>query len=523
MKKWMALLLALCLLLTLVACGGERDEVDRPDHDRDDKTESTGGKEEAGISLEEDILMGMDSGVELGTPEQPLDPEQIYANLTYTPEMFCGEYRMLGGDKAAKEMAKTLDTFELTRDGETKEYPILPYRIEAGDDTLGHWITRIKGYNWCRVYFMRPYGDGDYTLDYFFCAYTVEGNRLTLNPIDHFLVDTENNHITYAMTEVFLTYEFSFRGRTLTLSRDGKSVTMHTGMDVYEDTPYINIEAYLSGDRSLDGMKELLFGYYGEGSDVVRVHLLGEDYSSSDACGKMEANGLLTFSVLMGEKVKTYQFVYFYCGEDGLVLTDGTNTYYYNHSWYTYLKGDLSANVTDENAGKLEELPQDKLEEIIEKKDNLVEDLTAAFADAGITVTVNAATGELAMDASILFGGDSSELTDAGKEFLDKFVTVYASIISNEKYAGFVEKTLVEGHTAKLADSTYESGLPLSQERADKVKEYCANAQSALADSLEAVGMSCSKPIYNEDGSVNLQASRRVSFKFIIRLEELEN
>ncbi len=511
MKKWIALALVLCLLLSLAACGDKEQ----------DRDEAGGGQQgAAGVDLEADILMGTDSGVTLGTPEKALDPEQIYANLTYTPEMFCGNYRMLGGDTAAKEAAKTLSTFELTRDGETKEYPILPYRIETGDDTLNHWVTRIKGYNWCRVYFMRPYGEGDYILDYFFCAYTVEGDKLTLNPIDHFEVDAENNHITYAMTEVFLTYEFSFRGRTLTLSRDGKSVTMHTGLNSSDDTPFISIEAYLSGDRSLDGMKELLFGYYGQGSDVVRVHLLGEDFSSSDACGKMEANGLLTFSVLFGEEVKTYQFVYFYCGADGLVLTDGTDTYYYNHSWYTYLKGDLSANVTDENAGKLEELPQDKLEDIVEKKDNLMEDLTVAFANAGIAVTVNAATGELALDASILFGGDSSELTDAGKEFLDKFVAVYASIIGNEKYAGFVEKTLVEGHTAKLADSTFESGLPLSQERADKVKEYCANAQSSLADSLEAVGMSCSKPIYNEDGSVNLQASRRVSFKFIINLEQ---
>ena len=33
------------------------------------------------------------------------------------------------------------------------------------------------------------------------------------------------------------------------------------------------------------------------------------------------------------------------------------------------------------------------------------------------------------MDATVLFGGDSAELTSEGKEFLNKFLKAYTSII----------------------------------------------------------------------------------------------
>lgn len=48
---------------------------------------------------------------------------------------------------------------------------------------------------------------------------------------------------------------------------------------------------------------------------------------------------------------------------------------------------------------------------------------------------------------------------------------------------------------------------PLSNESQGKDK---------VASSPEAIGYSCSKPIYNLDGSANLESSRRVSFRFVI-------
>ncbi len=517
LKKIISLFLILGLLLSLAACGsdaGRDDDSNRPGNG------GNGGNAGEAADLSADILMAQEGAVSLGTPEVTLDPQQVYDNLTYIPEMFYGHYRLLGGEDVAKDQAADLDTMKLTIEGEESEVCVLPFRMDAGPNTLGHWVTRITGYNWCRMYYMCLDANDQYYLDYWYCAYTVEGNTVTLNPIASWVVDEESNSISYSMSDEFITYEFSFRGRELTLSAGDDSVTMYTGLDVYDDLPYISVDAYLSGSHALLGIEEFGFAHYEEGDDGYAYVETRDGYSTNNLSAKMEANGLLTVSIPWeDETVTTVQLVYFYCGNDGLVLTDGTNTYCYNYDWHTFVHGSVSANVTQEDQEILDQLPEAEVEDIFEKKDDLLADLTAAFADAGISVTVNEATGELAMDASMLFGGDSAELTDEGKAFLDTFVAVYASIINNEKYDGFVAKTLVEGHTAKLANSTYESGLPLSQERADAVTAYCAGVESSLADTLEAVGMSCSVPIYAADGTVDLAASRRVSFKFIINLQ----
>jgi len=237
----------------------------------------------------------------------------------------------------------------------------------------------------------------------------------------------------------------------------------------------------------------------------------------------LQENGLFTFTVPVEGNSKTYQFVYFYNHNDGLVLTDGTNTYYYNLDYTGYHKRDINKYISEEQEGMLDSIDENELKQIVEKKEDLLTELAQAFDNAGITVNIDSANGELAVDSSILFGGDSSELTDDGKAFLNSFIEIYTSIAFSDNYNGFISKTIIEGHTAPLQGSTYESGLALSQERADVVMNYCLSDEtnvdtSVLAESLEAVGMSNSKPIMDNDGNVNLEASRRVSFKFIINI-----
>lgn len=165
-----------------------------------------------------------------------------------------------------------------------------------------------------------------------------------------------------------------------------------------------------------------------------------------------------------------------------------------------------------------------QLEEVAAKKANLFNDLIAAFKTEGINVTVNTENGEISLDSSVLFGGDSSELTAEGKSFLNKFIKAYTSVVYSEKYNGFISKTMVEGHTAPVEGSTYASGLQLSQERATNVKNYCLSEEtnvnvSGIADTFEDVGYSNSQPVYDADGNVDMAASRRVSFRFLVNIE----
>ena len=161
------------------------------------------------------------------------------------------------------------------------------------------------------------------------------------------------------------------------------------------------------------------------------------------------------------------------------------------------------------------------LKDLYQKREDVFSQFEANFKKEGISITIDRATGEIALDSSVLFGGDSSEITADGKKLLDKFMQVYVDVLSDSKYTGFIKKLMVEGHTAPVAGSSYDEGYPLSKERAEKVEAYCASSQNGakvkeLSKEIEAIGYSNSKPIFNRDGTANMEASRRVSFRFII-------
>lgn len=189
----------------------------------------------------------------------------------------------------------------------------------------------------------------------------------------------------------------------------------------------------------------------------------------------------------------------------------------YNTLLYVYAKYDGGADIYAVLGGK-------QVLSMEEKKENLLEDLVAAFKAAGISVTVNEETGEIFMDSSVLFGGDSAALTAEGKAFLNKFIKAYTSIVFSDKYDGFISRTMVEGHIAPVAGSTYQSGLQLSEERAKNVMNYCLSAEAGvdtakLANTLQAIGFSNSKPIIKADGSIDMDASRRVTFRFVVDVQ----
>ncbi len=184
------------------------------------------------------------------------------------------------------------------------------------------------------------------------------------------------------------------------------------------------------------------------------------------------------------------------------------------------LEAILGDNVVVED---LDNVDLDKLQAAVEARALMLTDLELAFLEKNITVTMDDVTGEIAFDSAVLFGGDSAELTDDGKTFLNDFMTTYASVVSAAAYDDVVDTIMIEGHTAPLAGSTYESGLPLSEERAQNVMDYCLSDEVGVADvigdKLEAVGMSNSDPILDADGNVDLAASRRVTVRFIITVD----
>lgn len=502
-KRILPILLVLVMMLTVVSCGSSADK----------------NKTEDGF-----IFKGNSSTektVELGTPANKLDPAKVYDSLTYTPQMFYGNYKLKGGDSAEEKFADETEYFTWNNGESDVNMSKVPFRIEAGKNTLMHKVNSIKEHNWMRLSFMRK-TETDNVLVTYLCSYTVEGKRLTVKPLDVFEVDDENNKINYSFYDLSWEFDFEFSGRSLTLKNGGSSVTLTAGLST-DDKDYFHADSYLcEGSKAANDIDHVDFLYNEQGNNRL-YFVTTDDYTSYNSIAELKENGLFTFTLSLEKSAKIYQYVYFYCDRDGIILTDGTEVYYYNDSHMDRNKNILNEYLTEDQTGKLDTMTDSQVEAIVEKKENLMDDLAKAFSDAGIKVTVNQSSGEMAMDASVLFGGDSALLTAEGKELLNKFINAYVTIVCSDKYDGFVAKTMIEGHTAPLSGSTYESGLPLSQQRADNVKNYCISSEtgvdtSKLSATMQAVGCSNSKPITDADGKVDLAACRRVSFRFIINL-----
>ncbi len=171
---------------------------------------------------------------------------------------------------------------------------------------------------------------------------------------------------------------------------------------------------------------------------------------------------------------------------------------------------------------------QAKLDNIIGVRSDLIEALKAEFNDSNLHIAVDAQTGAITFDASILFDYNKFELKDTGKVFLSEFLQRYVNILMGEKYRDYVSEVLIEGHTDLEGD--YLFNLDLSQKRAYSVAEYCLADNSMILDaaSLEAfrsvvatAGRSYSNPVYDANGNVDMAASRRVDFNFHLKDEEM--
>ena len=142
------------------------------------------------------------------------------------------------------------------------------------------------------------------------------------------------------------------------------------------------------------------------------------------------------------------------------------------------------------------------------------------FENSGLNITINQDTGDITTPNFILFDAGSSELSDEGKQFLDDFIPLYLEVLMRPEYESDISEVIIEGHT----DSPFSTDMELSQQRAARVIAYSmqmpalTEAQRAyLTDRAMFIGRGFTDPVFNEDGQINREASRRVEIKFQIR------
>ena len=191
-----------------------------------------------------------------------------------------------------------------------------------------------------------------------------------------------------------------------------------------------------------------------------------------------------------------------------------------------YLYGGLADNVDEEDLDELGEMTAADLQKISEIRDNILDRLMEELAVRGLDASINVHTGEVTLDNNVLFAHDAADLTEDGKTYLDQLFSAYAAVVLDEEYRDSISSILIEGHASP--QGTHEYNLDLSQRRADNVLSYCLEStanglteeeKSELETLLEARGLSFTDPIFDENGEVDFDASRRVSIKFCISLD----
>ena len=166
---------------------------------------------------------------------------------------------------------------------------------------------------------------------------------------------------------------------------------------------------------------------------------------------------------------------------------------------------------------------QRRIDDMIGVRTKIIQELSKALKKANLAAKVDETTGDIVLESTVFFESNSSAIKDEGKQLLARFLPVYLGVLMRPEYVDYMGEIIIEGHTDD--QGSYMTNLKLSQNRALSVAEYCLSILSrgqaqTFQQLLTAKGRSYSDLIYNRDGSVNREASRRVEFKF--RLKDTE-
>ena len=186
----------------------------------------------------------------------------------------------------------------------------------------------------------------------------------------------------------------------------------------------------------------------------------------------------------------------------------------------------LAAMQTVLDAQRAEMLSyQRQIDDMVGVRTKIIRELTQALAEANLGAKVDQTTGDIMLESTVFFDSNSSTIKEEGKELLSQFLPVYLGVLLRNEYADYMGEIVIEGHTDTAG--SYLVNLRLSQTRALSVAEYCLQMRSLSSKQISqlqalmtAKGRSFSDPIYKADGTVDMDASRRVEFKF--RLKDAE-
>ncbi|MGL6066099.1 MAG: OmpA family protein [Cetobacterium sp.] len=162
----------------------------------------------------------------------------------------------------------------------------------------------------------------------------------------------------------------------------------------------------------------------------------------------------------------------------------------------------------------------DSLEKIVGMKQAIVSIIIGKFKKENLKIDIDAKTGNIKLDDSILFSFGSADLKPEGKEFLKEFVPKYVDVFfSDNKVRPYITQIVIEGHTDNIG--SYLSNLDLSQKRALSVVKFIFGQEMPnfkwkedLKKIITANGRSNILLVKDKYGNSDAVKSRRVEFQF---------
>ena len=516
-KTLVSVLLIGAILLSFCACGKKNEKVNQ---------QTSGDGRNEWVFCNQTKIDAMNQKLDSA---QKINADTVFSSLQYEEDMFEGVFMLDDFKNDLKDFINDTPHKDVEFSSGVKNITAVPAAAFLGKRYVNTMyasylfsdLTKAQIDNVAVLMF----GNGEKATGVE-CSYEVNGNKITfyeIDPVDSVSETAET--IEYEKSKAVFEYTFTRRGIDFTLSDGSSSVTLRahdftsngspdkimvSGYSL-PDTPLVDdLDCFtLSSTFILNYAISRTNGYYDDyalkldDQGIATLYLAREDYATGEKTEFIKQYGYL----LLGQDLAGL-------GQAKIIFTDGDKVYRYTDD-ITVREARI---MQDDNMG---ELSEEKLEAIANKKSDLYKDLETEFKNQGIDVVIDRVHGEIAMSATVLFGGDSAVVTDDGKALLDKFLAAYTAVAYNEKYNGFIDKTYVEGHTAPTGGSEQQD-IELSQQRADNVKAYCLGSASAGkldASSLEAVGKASTKPVYGADGEIDMDACRRVSFRFTVNAD----
>lgn len=169
-------------------------------------------------------------------------------------------------------------------------------------------------------------------------------------------------------------------------------------------------------------------------------------------------------------------------------------------------------------------------------KSDVAKELDKHFKINDIDAQVDLTSGMVKISDLNLFELGSYELSENGKNYLDKFIPIYLDLIfANSKIEDKIVNIVIQGHTDSHSfagnyskEQQFVKNLELSTQRANAVAKYIFSTNfnrkysNKLRKLLIVEGKSNTEPIII-NGKEDFDKSRRVELEFIVKESTLEN